>query len=53
MRFSVALVVSGGELEQTLNLGKLSSAPKRMLVNYYYDMGGAGERGFWREGVTL
>ena len=26
------------ELEQTLNLGKLSTAPKRMLVNYNYDI---------------
>jgi Peptidase family M1 domain len=26
------------ELDQTLNLGKLSIAPKRILVNYYYDI---------------
>jgi Peptidase family M1 domain len=26
------------ELEQTLDLGKLGTAPKRLLVNYYYDV---------------
>ncbi len=26
------------ELEQTLNLGKLSTAPKRLLINYNYDI---------------
>jgi hypothetical protein len=26
------------ELEQTLNLGKQATAPKRLLVNYNYDI---------------